>query len=51
MLEAIEYTAIILAPVFIGSVVYLIITMVCSYYMNPYRVFKRKGRKVFKKSI
>ena len=49
MLEALEYTAIVLAPVFIGAIIYLLIIMVCSYYMNPLRVFRKKGPKVFRR--
>ena len=49
MLEALEYTAIALAPVFIGAVLFLIGIVIVQYFVNPYRVFRRKGPKVFRR--
>ena len=49
MLEALEYTAMVLAPVFVGAVLFLIGIVIVQYFVNPYRVFRRKGPKVFRK--
>jgi len=49
MLEALEYTAIALAPVFVGAVLFLIGMVIVQYFVNPYRVFRRKGPRVFRR--
>jgi hypothetical protein len=49
MLEALEYTAMVLAPVFVGAVLFLIGIVIVQYFVNPYRVFRRKGPKVFRR--
>ena len=49
MLEALEYTAIVLAPVFLGAIAFLIGLVVCEYFTNPLRVFRKRGKRVFRK--
>ena len=50
MLEAIEYTAMVLAPVFLGAIGYLIVLIVFEYFINPYRVFRKRGPRVFRRT-
>jgi len=49
MLEALEYTAMVLAPVFVGSILFLIGMVIVEFFVNPYRVFRRKGQRVFRR--
>ena len=50
MLEAIEYTAMVLAPVFLGAIAFLIITVIVERLTNPYRVFRKRGQRVFRRT-
>mgnify|MGYP005825469855 CR=1 FL=1 len=50
MLEAIEYTAMVLSPVFLGAIGYLIVLIVFEYFINPYRVFRKRGPRVFRRT-
>jgi hypothetical protein len=43
MLEALEYTAIALAPLFGGAIAYLIIAMVIAYFVDSYKVFRKRS--------
>jgi len=51
MLEALEYTAMVLAPVFVGAILFLIGMVIVEFFVNPYRVFRRKGQRVFRRRI
>ena len=48
LLEALEYTAMVIAPIFIGAIIFLIISVVYEYFINPSRCFRKKAPRVFR---
>jgi hypothetical protein len=49
MFEGLELAAMVLAPVFLGAVIFYIVLRICAYFTNPLRVFRRSPPRVFRK--